>query len=139
MRILFVCSGNICRSPFAEALARDMDGRSDVEYASAGTIALSGNPAAATGIAVATDLGVDMTSHRATHLTAEVLADSDLVYAMEEEHVTSVLALDPGALVELLSPQGAPLPDPYGGDHLDYAASYSLIADAVQQRFADQD
>lgn len=139
MRILFVCSGNICRSPFAEALARDMDGRAGVEYASAGTIALSGNPAAATGIAVATDLGVDMTSHRATHLTAEVLADSDLVYAMEDEHVATVLALDPGARVELLSLEGAPLPDPYGGDRLDYAASYSLIADAVQQRFADQD
>lgn len=136
MRILFVCSGNICRSPFAEALARDMDGRADVEYASAGTIALSGNPAAATGIAVAADLGVDMTSHSATHLTAEVLADSDLIYAMEEEHVAIVVALDPGARVELLSPEGAPLPDPYGGDRLEYLASYALITEALEHRLS---
>jgi protein-tyrosine phosphatase len=137
VRILFVCSGNICRSPFAEVLARDL--RADVEFASAGTIALNGNPASATGIAVAAELGVDLIGHRATHLTADVLARSDLVYAMEEEHIASVLALDPGARVELLSPEGAPMPDPYGGDRIEYLASYSLIADAVKQRFTEED
>jgi protein-tyrosine-phosphatase len=135
VRILFVCSGNICRSPFAEVLARDL--QADVEFASAGTIALSGNPASATGITVAAELGVDLTGHRATHLTSRVLADSNLVYAMEEEHIASVLALDPGARVELLSPEGAPMPDPYGGDRIEYLASYSLIAEAITQRFIE--
>jgi protein-tyrosine-phosphatase len=139
MRILFVCTGNICRSPFAAVLARDLDGRTDVEYASAGTIALSGNPASAPGIAVAAELGVDMSDHRATHLTAEVLASTDLVYAMEDEHIASVLALDPGARVELLSRDGDPMPDPYGGDHLEYLASYSLIAAALEDRLSDGD
>jgi protein-tyrosine-phosphatase len=139
MRILFVCTGNICRSPFAEALARVLDERTDVEYASAGTIALSGNPASAPGIAVAAELGVDMSDHRATHLTAEVLAATDLVYAMEEEHVASVLALDPGARVELLSRNSDPMPDPYGGDRMEYLASYSLIAAALEDRLPDGD
>ena len=138
VRVLFVCSGNICRSPFAEALARDLNARTDVEFASAGTIAVSGNPASAPGIAVAAELGIDLAGHRASHLTTEVLAGSDLVYAMEEEHIASVLALDPGARVELLSLEGAPMPDPYGGDRTAYLASYSLIADAIRQRFTDQ-
>ncbi|NNC91334.1 MAG: low molecular weight phosphatase family protein [Acidimicrobiia bacterium] len=134
MRVLFVCSGNICRSPFAEVLARDL--REDIDFASAGTIALTGNPASATGIAVAAELGVDLVDHRATHLTADVLSASDLVYAMEEEHIASVLALDSGARVELLSPDGAPMPDPYGGDRFEYLASYALITEAITERLA---
>jgi len=109
-----------------------------MEFASAGTIALTGNPAAATGIAVAAELGVDLTSHRATHLNREVLAGADLVYAMEEEHVASVLALDPGARVELLSRDGDPMPDPYGGDRIEYLASYSLIAAALEDRLSEE-
>jgi len=139
MRILFVCSGNICRSPFAEVLARDLTDRADLEFASAGTIALNGNPASAPGIAVAAELGVDLSDHRATHLTADVLASTDLVYAMEEEHVASVLALDPGARVELLSRDGEPMPDPYGGDRIEYLASYALIAAALEDRFSNAD
>lgn len=139
MRILFVCSGNICRSPFAEALARDLSDGSDFEFASAGTIALKGNPASGTGIAVADEMGVDMEPHRAAHLSAEILASSDLVYAMEAEHIASVLALDPGARVELLSTDGAAIPDPYGGDRSEYRESYWLIAAALKERLAEGD
>ena len=139
MHILFVCSGNICRSPFAEVLARAINERPDLEFSSAGTIALSGNPASATGIAVATELGVDMTGHRATHLTAAVLDSVDLVYAMEEEHIASVLALDEGATVELLDPEGSAIPDPYGGDRVDYRTSYELIRAALLNRLTRVD
>jgi protein-tyrosine-phosphatase len=137
VHVLFVCSGNICRSPFAEALARSL--AEGFEFSSAGTIARSGDPASAGGITVAAGLGVDMRGHRASHLTAEILADVDIVYAMEEEHIATVLTLDPGARVELLSPDGAAIPDPYGGDDLEYAASYSLIVDAIKQRFTESD
>ena len=138
MRILFLCSGNICRSPFAEVLARQLNDRDDLEFASAGTIALSGNPASATGIAVAAELGVDMSSHRATHLTRRVLEDTDLVYAMEDEHIATVLAIDPGARVELLSREGLPMPDPYGGDRLEYERSYTLIDAALRERLSER-
>ncbi len=139
MRVLFVCSGNICRSPFAEVLARDLTDRSDLELASAGTIALNGNPASAAGIAIAAQLGVDLAPHRATHLTSDVVAAADIVYGMEAEHVAAVLALDPGANVNLLSPHGALMPDPYGGDRAEYLTSYSLIRDALESRLAEGD
>ena len=139
MRILFVCTGNICRSPFAEALARDLDDRVDVEFSSAGTSAIDGTPATATGVAVAAELGIDMRSHRARSLTAEVLGRSDLVYGMEQEHLRPVLALDRGARVELLRPDGAAIPDPYGGDRNEYRGCYSMIREAVECRIGEWD
>ncbi len=137
MRLLFVCSGNICRSPFAEVLARDLTGRGDVEFSSAGTFAIDGDPATATGVAVAGELGLDMRGHRATRLNAAVLRGSDLVYGMEQEHVIAAKAIDPGARLELLSPDGAAIPDPYGGDRDDYRNCYALIREALAVRIED--
>lgn len=134
MRILFVCTGNICRSPFAEAAAHQM---ADVDVSSAGTVAVSGGPASRTGIAVAAEMGVDMTAHRASPLTRGLIADADIVYCMEEEHVVGVLAIDQGARVELLDPEGGSIPDPYGGDRTDYLASYALIQQALGRRLAE--
>jgi len=134
MRILFVCTGNICRSPFAEAAARQLTGD---EVASAGTIAITGAPASRTGIAVAAELGVDMTSHRAGDLTPSLIASADLIFGMAEEHVAAVLAIDPGAHVELLDPDRAAVPDPYGGGRAEYRASYALIQRALKRRLTE--
>jgi protein-tyrosine-phosphatase len=134
MRVLFVCTGNICRSPFAEVVARALNDRTGIEFASAGTIAIDGNHATPTGVAVAAQLGIDMQRHRATQLTAEVLAGSDIVYAMEQGHVASVLELDPGARVDLLRPDGEAIRDPYGGDRIEYRECYSVIRDAIERR-----
>lgn len=133
-RWLFVCSGNICRSPFAEAAARSLNDAPARRFSSAGTIALDGNPATRTGTVAARDAGIDLADHRATHLTPEVLAAADRIFGMEHEHVAAVLDLDPGASVELLDPDGRPIPDPYGGDTTDYASSYAQILDALRVR-----
>ena len=134
MRLLFVCTGNICRSPFAEALAQELDDRLDVAFSSAGTSAIDGTPATATGVAVAAELGIDMRNHRATPITAAALEGIDLVYGMEQEHLIPVAALDPGLRAEVLSPDGAGIPDPWGGDRDEYRRCYSLIRDALAQR-----
>lgn len=133
---LFVCSGNICRSPFAEAAARSLGGDAPRRFSSAGTIAVPGNPATRSGIEAAADLGVDISRHRATHLTSAVIAGVDRVWGMEEEHVTAVLDLEPAARVELLDPNQLPIPDPYGADHAAYTASYRLILEALRLRLA---
>lgn len=135
MRVLFVCTGNICRSPFAEAAARQWDG---VEAASAGTAAITGAPASATGIAVAAELGVDMTAHRADDLTPKLIEGADVIYGMTDEHVAAVMVLDPSARVELLDPNGTGIPDPYGGNRADYLASYRLIQEALGRRLGKE-
>ena len=73
MKVLFVCAGNLCRSPFAEGLARQLAAERglDVEFASAGEIALDGDPCPPEAVAVAKEYGVDLSSHRARRLTTD--------------------------------------------------------------------
>ena len=137
MRIVFVCTGNICRSPYAEYLARDLTGSPDLEFASAGTIARAGTPAFEGGLAVAAELGIDLTPHRATHLTSEVVAQADIIYGMEDEHVEAVLQLAPNARVELLRPDAGGIPDPYGEDRQAYLEIYELIETALLRRLEE--
>jgi len=73
VKVLFVCAGNICRSPFAEGLARRLAAERglDVEFASAGEIALDGDRCPPDAVAVAREYGVDLSSHRARRLTKD--------------------------------------------------------------------
>ena len=77
MKVLFVCAGNICRSPFAEGLARRLAAERglDVEFASAGEIALDGDRCPGDAVVAAKEHGVDLSSHRARRLTVEHHAD----------------------------------------------------------------
>ena len=94
MKLLFVCTGNICRSPMAAAIARDLlapPAARDVEVSSAGTYALVGH---------ARDRGRDgdrrgarpeSRGHRARQLTRELVAEADLVVGMKREHADEAL------------------------------------------------
>lgn len=133
-RWLFVCTGNICRSPYAEVVARSLSSLPNVEFASAGTIAIPGNPATKPGRSAAEEAGFDLTAHRATALTADVVGAADRIFGMERHHVDAVLAFDPSAPVETLDIDGNGIFDPYGGSADDYDASYRLIERAVRER-----
>jgi protein-tyrosine phosphatase len=93
--VLFLCTGNICRSPMAEALLRhQLAERSvDAHVHSAG-LRLVGEPASANGVDVMADRGLDMTSHRSRIVNRELLEEADLVLAMAREHLReAVVAL----------------------------------------------
>src|SRR5260221_9793897 len=90
MKLLFVCTGNICRSPMAAAIARSeiaRAGYSDIEVASAGSAAISGGSATREAAMVAEENGLSLADHRAQPLTPQLLAATDLVVGMEPEHV----------------------------------------------------
>jgi protein-tyrosine-phosphatase len=94
--VLVVCSANQCRSPMGAALLRRELHRRDPEIvvASAGVLARDGSPATAGTVKAARDFGIDLHGHRSQAATRDVIADSDLVLAMERMHVREVVVLD---------------------------------------------
>jgi protein-tyrosine phosphatase len=99
-RVLFVCTGNICRSPMAEAFARRELGNypgAGLSFASAGSHALEGNPATQPGVVAVADRGGDLASHRARELSRRRVRDADLILVMASEHLPYVLAFDRSA------------------------------------------
>ena len=117
MRVLFVCTGNICRSPFAEVVARSA-GHVDVE--SAGLAAYAGAQPTADAIAVARELGYDLSSHQARPLTAEMLERADVVVGMTASHVSAL-----GGRARLLG--DADVDDPIGRGPDAYRRAYAQI------------
>jgi protein-tyrosine-phosphatase len=100
VRILIVCTGNLCRSPMASAVlqsALSEKGCPGIEVASAGTWAGSGDHATSEACAVVAERGMDLTSHRSRPLDPDELRRADLVIAMTSVHLREIQSLDPGA------------------------------------------
>lgn len=97
LRLLFVCSGNICRSPMAEGMADDlaMAAGHRVIARSAGTLGIQDRPAEPRAVKACREIGVDLRRHRSQGLTPELLAWADYVLVMEEHHAVTARDLDP--------------------------------------------
>ena len=124
LRILTVCSGNVCRSPQAERLLRAAFDSMLPEaqrplIESAGTRALLGWPMPEQAAALTREFGADAAGHRARQLTAEMVAASDLVIVMAREHLDRIAALDPAAASRTFTLQElARIADAVRGDDL---------------------
>lgn len=97
-RILVVCQGNICRSPYAERVLRHHLSAHDVDVSSAGSGPLVDHPVEPNAAALLQQRGVDPSDHRARRLTRELIDESDLVLAVDREHRTAVVQLLPRAV-----------------------------------------
>ena len=141
-RVLFVCTGNTCRSPLAERLARrelDSLGWDGVEVASAGAAAGEGSPASEGARAAARRHGLDLSDHASRPLTPELIEASDLVLVMSPSHHATVSYLGGEGKVALIGAfaegrnglEGRPVPDPFGGDDEVYEATFRVLEDLV--------
>ena len=137
-RVLFVCKGNICRSPFAEQYARKVL-PSSVEVSSSGYWRDTGRPCPTESVEVARGMGIDLTAHRSQLLSDEAVRAADIVFVFDEENLSVVRELHPavdGKLhrIGLLSPEGpVNIRDPYGAEFAHYQRSYADIARALGQ------
>lgn len=88
VRVVFVCSGNICRSPMAAAFAKDKFERRGIEalIVSCGTLNIQGRPAASQGIAAMREIGIDMTSHYSQGVQPAILDMADWIVVMSPRH-----------------------------------------------------
>jgi protein-tyrosine phosphatase len=147
-RICFVCTGNICRSPMAEAVMRRLLEEEGLEHAvevdSAGTTSWHvGDPADRRAVAALRDGGYDGSTHRARRFERSWLADRDLVVALDSGHLDELRALAAGGphdtKVRLLRSfaEGADghrldVDDPYYGDAADFARVLEQVEDGCR-------
>jgi protein-tyrosine-phosphatase len=126
--LLFVCSGNICRSPLAEVMARAALQAAGVDAVveSCGTAALSGQRAENGAREAAIDAGLMLESHRARPVTRELVTGASLVVCVTDRHRDHVRQFFPNERAKIVSFDEltglGDIDDPYGGAAADYRA-----------------
>jgi protein-tyrosine phosphatase len=142
VRVVFVCWGNICRSPMAERVAERMaadEGLSGVRFSSAATSSEElGEPIDPRAVRVLDRNGYRSDLHQAHRITAEEISEADLVIAMEDIHVAKMAGLAPEAdnvaLLTDFDPEAEPgsgVPDPWYGAETGFDDTLAAIEAAM--------
>jgi len=145
--ILFVCTGNTCRSPMAEGLCRHLLAEKigcssqdlenlGVTVSSAGLEAYCGESASPQAVQIMQERGLDIRNHVSRPLTERFVLEADCVFAMTQAIRDAIIAQWPGAAnrVFLLHPDGKDIRDPFGGTIETYRVSADMIEEAILRR-----
>jgi RpiB/LacA/LacB family sugar-phosphate isomerase len=139
--ILFLCTGNVCRSPMAEGLFRHaVKGRGEFRILSAGLGAIDGEPPTHHSVQAMKEIGLDISKQRSSALTAEMVRSADLILGMTHSHVDTVLLLYPSAAEktfllrefdDTLEPYEKDISDPIGSSYYVYVDCRDQIEQGI--------
>lgn len=135
MKVMFVCTGNICRSPMAEVIFKDLVG--DAEVSSAGTFAMDGQNASYHAIDVCKKYGLDLSGHKSTPIDESDIEQMDLVLTATVNHRDELRASYPQlniyAIKEYAGYDDWDIADPYGYNIHVYENCFLEIKDALEK------
>lgn len=149
LNIVFVCTGNTCRSPMAQALfskaladnlGSEVDQLVDLGYivSSAGVMAAIDQPASQEAVNVCRELKLDISQHRSKGLSEKLILESDVIFVMSQSHKDRIVSFYPEVASKCnLLLNNADIPDPYGGDEDLYRKCALKINEAVHIRLGE--
>jgi len=149
IKFLFVCTGNICRSPMAVGILRkylakklkckvDQLEKMGYKVYSAGILEMDGSPASEKAIAACADKGIDIKAHKSQALSQQLIEESDFIYVMGKAHYERIVALSPKSAKRcLLLAENEEIPDPIGQSQECYNNCAEQIEKAVKKRISE--
>ena len=139
MKILCVCTGNVCRSPMLEALLRrelKKEGFTDFTVSSAGTMTDDGMIPTEHAVTAMNEIGLDISEHASRQVNRTIVEDTDIFVALTTEHCVA-LAFYHGADPKKILVPGAGVPDPFGSPLPVYRQCRDLLLETLPQLIED--
>ncbi|MBQ8143416.1 MAG: low molecular weight protein arginine phosphatase [Butyricicoccus sp.] len=138
MDIIFVCTGNTCRSPMAEGMFRALGGEEKLglQAASAGLFVQEGMCATAYAVEAMKKYGADLSAHRARQITPEIVNNATYLFCATAAHYDRLIQMYPEAECKTYMLMQEDIGDPFGGSLQTYRSCAAQINEGVQQLIA---